>query len=149
MADFSEVLSLPFAVTSFSQTAGQASVALNPVQTEDIRGQQPSIFLAGLGVCVESPEPTLLRPPSAGLDRQRSSPVGSAQPGTFSEAQLPLYWQGQKGASVCRVWAHNGLCPGPECFHQHQFISVSPHSGWEPGAAERERHCPTPRTCYP
>ena len=39
---------------------------------------------------------------------------------------------------MCRVWAHNGLCPGPERFHQHRLISVSPHSSWEPGAARRD-----------
>lgn len=43
-----------------------------------------------------------------------------------------------------RVWAHNGLRPR-ECFHQRQLISISPHSGREPGAAQKENHhCPSP-----
>lgn len=82
--------------------------------------------------------------------------MGTARPdpswrhsSTQSGQTLPPHWQGQKGASVRSVWAHNGLSPGPECFHQHQLIPIGPHSSREPGAAERERerashHCPNP-----
>lgn len=144
--------SRPAICSGFSPPAGQASTPLNPVGKGGAGGQKPLSLPAGPGVCADSPEPTLPRRPSLLPKLTKEQPCRDCPPGSFSEAQLdsgrpdaPSPLAGTERSQCSQRVGAQWAVLGPECFHQHQFIPISPHFSREPGAAEREsHHCPNP-----
>lgn len=141
---------LGFRRLPMAPTAGQPSPSLHQW------GQKELGASVGPGVCVRtalsprcSDEPphteadkgaALLGLPDPGPSRRRSS--------ARSGQTLPLLWQGQKGASVHCVWAHNGLCPGRSVSISVSSYLSAPIPAGSQVSSSRERaiFVPTLRT---
>lgn len=98
------------------------------------------------GMLAGAPEPTLLRRPGSLPELTKEQPHWDRPAGAFSGHGAPDRWQGQKGASVCRVWAHSGLSQ-PRAFPSASVsVSQPPRRPGARGSRDREsHHCPNPK----
>ena len=94
------------------------------------------------------PEPTLLRllrslPCSLPmltkeLELGQALPVGTAQPGAFLGHGVARSLAVGRKEPVSATCGHTMGCPRPEHFHRQQSVSLSPHWGQKPRAAQGE-----------